>query len=123
MKIAVYAKAGSIPQHRWVRLTGNMDPNGAFECELVGAGQRAHAIVLDHPSGAITPAVLGYADSMGAIRLAEAGTGFAADVELRCNPDGTVSKAAKGDFTVGVSINAASKGAKVPIMIRWSVQS
>lgn len=121
MKIAVFAKAGSIPHRRWVRLTGSTDPNGAFECDIVGPGQRAHALLLEHPTKGITPTVPGYAEAMGSVLPVEAGTAFAADVELRSNADGTVSKAVKGDFTVGVSITSAAKGATVPMLIRWGV--
>jgi len=119
MKIAIYANKGSINQHRWIRLTGIVNADGAYECEEVGPTSRAHAIVLDHPKGAISPVVHGYAESFGAIVTADAGDALVADAELRSNADGTVTMAKKGQSVVGVSIGAAAKGAKARIMMRW----
>lgn len=119
MKIAVFANKGSISQHRWVRLTGVVNADGAYECEEVGASTRAHAIVLDHPKGAITRLVHGYAESFGVIVTADAADAIASDAELRSNSDGTVTNARKGQSVVGVAIGGAAKGAKARIMMRW----
>lgn len=122
MKIAVYAKAGTIPQYRWVRLTGVMNKDGAYEVEQVGATRRAHAIVLDHPAGAISATTHGYAETMGPLVMAEADSPISADGETTPNADGTVSGAKRGDQTVAVCIGGAAKGAKTLIMMRWGRQ-
>ncbi len=122
MKIAVYAKAGSIGEHRWVRLTGKVNNDGAYECEDVGGSRRAHALILDHPKGAITPLVHGYAESLGSIQLVDAADAVVADAEVSSNPDGTVSPAKKRNLTVGVALGATAKGAKARIMMRWGRQ-
>ena len=122
MKIAVYAKAGSIPHHRWVRLTGNVNADGAFECEQVGPTRRAHALILFHPKGAISATVHGYAEALGCIELAETSEVINADVEVCSNADGTVAQAKKRNLTVGVAIGPAAKGAMARIMMRWGRQ-
>jgi len=119
MKIAVYASKGSIPQHRWVRLTGAVNADGAYECEEVGATGRAHAIILDHPRGVITPVVHGYAESFGVIVTADAADAIAGDADLRANADGTVTNAKKGQSVIGVALGGAAKGSKARIMMRW----
>lgn len=119
MKIAVYSKAGTIAQNRWVRLTGNRNKDGAFECEAVGATKRAHAIVLDHPAGGISPTTHGYAETLGHLVDAEAGSTVGADDEAVANPDGTVSKARRRDYTIGVVVGGAAKGKKALLMMRW----
>lgn len=119
MKIAVYASKGSIAQYRWVRLTGVVNADGAYECEEVGATGRAHAIILDHPKGAITPVVHGYAESFGVIVTAEAADALVSDADLRANADGTVTNAKKGQSVIGVALGGAVKGGKARIMMRW----
>ena len=122
MKIAVYAKTGSIPQHRWVRLTGTVNADGAYECEAVGVTRRAHALVLYHPKGAISPSVHGYAEALGCIEVAETAEAIAAYAEVSSNPDGTIVQAKKRNLTVGVAIGAAAKGSMARIMMRWGRQ-
>ena len=122
MKIAVYAKTGSIAHHRWVRLTGVVNADGAYECESVGPTRRAHALISYHPKGAITPTVHGYAEALGCIETAEASDAIPADAEVSSNPDGTVSPAKKRNLTVGVAIGPAAKGAMARIMLRWGRQ-
>lgn len=119
MKIAVFAKAGTLAQHRWVRLTGVQDAFGAYECEAVGLGMRPHAIILDHPTGSITPTVPGYAETLGRIVQAECAAPFGQDVELRSNPNGTVQQAILTNYSVAVSLTAGATGGKVLIMLRW----
>lgn len=122
MKIAVYAKTGTIPQYRWVRLTGATNKDGAYEVEPVGATRRAHAIILDHPAGGISPTTHGYAETLGPLVMAEASSAIVADGEASPNADGTVSSAKRGDSTVAVCIGGATKGARTVIMMRWGRQ-
>lgn len=122
MKIAVYAKTGTIPQHRWVRLTGNVNADGAYECEAVGVTRRAHAIILSHPKGAISSVVFGYAETLGCIETADAADAIPADSEVSSNADGTITAAKKRNLTVGVAIGSAAKGTKARIMLRWGRQ-
>ena len=122
MKIAVYAKTGSIAHRRWVRLTGTVNADGAFECEAVGASRRAHALVLFHPKGAITPTVHGYAEAFGCIEPADRPDALPADAEVASTADGTVSPAKRKNLTVGVAIGAAAKGSMARIMMRWGRQ-
>lgn len=122
MKIAVYAKTGTIPQYRWVRLTGVSNKDGAYEVELVGPTKRAHAIVLDHPAGGISATTHGYAETLGPLVRAEADSAIPADGETTPNADGTVTGAKRGDQTVAVCIGGAAKGATALIMMRWGRQ-
>ena len=93
MMIPVYAKAGvTIPQNRWVRLTGNINADGGYEVDLVGLTRRAHALLLPHPKGAITSTVHGYARCLGPIQTVEAGSLVSSDDDVSPNPDGTVKK-------------------------------
>ena len=122
MIIAVYAVAGvTIPAKRWVRLTGMMNADGAYEVDIVGTRRRAHALIMPHPKGSITATIHGYAQTHGTIQLVEAGTTIAADDEVRPNPDGTVSKAGAGSrFCVGVAVTGGTKGKTITMILRYA---
>jgi len=122
MMIAVYAVTGAtIAVNRWVRLTGAVNADGAYEVDVVGAGHRAHALLMPHPKGAVTAAIHGYAHCLGPIQTVEAGSKVVSDDDLSPNPDGTVTKSAKGDkHCVGVAITSGAKGAIIHMMIRYA---
>jgi hypothetical protein len=120
MRVAVYASAGDIVHRRWVRFTGKME-RGAYEVTVPGPGRRAHALILEHPDGKITPTSLGYAETLGIIVEAEAGAPLTVDDDVSPLPDGKLAKSLPGDrLCVGVAISPAAAGATGRMMLRWA---
>ena len=132
MRVAVYSKAGKIKQSRWVRFTGatmpgttdpSPNPAGmAYEVELPGPTQRAHALLERHPKGEIGPAPeFGYAETLGPVLAAEAGATLGPDDAVTPMADGTVRKAPAADRrAVGFAVTAAPKGKHVLMMLAWA---
>lgn len=120
MKISVYSKAGSIPQGRWVRLTG-VNKDGVWEVELPGPKRRAHAIILPHPKSAISSTDFGHAVPLGPIVEAEAGGMVTVDDDVTPNAAGAVTKAPTGDRRcVGVAVTSGTSGKPFLMMLRWA---
>lgn len=132
MRVAVYSKAGKIAQSRWVRFTGvtlpgtpspSPNPAGlAYEVELPGPTQRAHALLELHPKGEIGPAPdFGFAETLGPILAAEAGATLVHDDPVTPMADGTVRRAPAADRrAVGFAVTAAPKGKPVLMMLAWA---
>lgn len=134
MRIIVYAKSGTIPAGRIVQLTGkslpgtstaNPDNAGlAYEVDLPGPKLKAHAIVEDHPKGAIGPAPqFGYAQALGPVVEIEVSSAVAILDDLSTTTDGKAKRAGAGDRrAVGVALSAAGPGKRARMMLRWGRQ-
>lgn len=120
--VAVYAKKGvTIPANRLVRFTGNFTAPCGYEIDLPGKGQRAHAVAMPGPTGAIDEKVWGQAETFGPVAYVEVSSGAAVDDELETEADGRLSKAGIGSKNrSALAIAPAAAGAKCRVLLGWS---